>query len=374
MSWILGMIYCGVIWLVFAKLKWIRLSLPLAILLASIGPGLIVVLLFCAQYFHPYTPAAIVLQHVDPIVPQLSRPGRVTAVPVEPNRAVREGEILFQVDRIPYENAEQRAITALAEAEQNVKVAESAVKLNEAALKRADANLAYATTDRDRTERLRESNSVSADEFEKARTLFEQAQATLTQTEESLKQSQLAVELARQKVTQAQIALDDARYDLQQTTVLAPANGYVVNLQLRSGMLVSSSTGAVMTFVRDPKPEEEGVVVATFAEKNFLRIRAGQYAEVAMDAYPGEILTGRVQTPIGISGTGQLTTEGVLPKALLDGTKTLYAVRIRLDHADRYPLPGGAQGQAAVFTDDVQIAGIPVMFLIRAKSWMNYLF
>ena len=55
MSWILGGIYCGVIWLIFAKLKLLRLSLPMAILLASVGPSMIVALLFCAQYFHPYT-------------------------------------------------------------------------------------------------------------------------------------------------------------------------------------------------------------------------------------------------------------------------------------------------------------------------------
>lgn len=48
MSWILGLVYCGLLWLVFAKLKLLRLSLPLAILAASLGPALIIALLFCA--------------------------------------------------------------------------------------------------------------------------------------------------------------------------------------------------------------------------------------------------------------------------------------------------------------------------------------
>lgn len=75
-----------------------------------------------------------------------------------------------------------------------------------------------------------------------------------------------------------------------------------------------------------------------------------------------------------ISGKGQLVAGGVIPTDLSDGEATQFAVRIQLDDIDFHPLPGGAQGQAAVYTSDVQIAGIPVMFLIRANSWMNYLF
>ncbi len=53
MMWILAGVYCLVIWAVFAKLKLMRLSLPMAILLASVGPLLILVLLFCAQVLPP---------------------------------------------------------------------------------------------------------------------------------------------------------------------------------------------------------------------------------------------------------------------------------------------------------------------------------
>ena len=50
-----------------------------------------------------------------------------------------------------------------------------------------------------------------------------------------------------------------------------------------------------------------------------------------------------------------------------------FAVRIKLDDADTVRLPGGTQTLAAVDTEDVQIAGIPIMFRIRAQSWMRYL-
>ena len=49
-----------------------------------------------------------------------------------------------------------------------------------------------------------------------------------------------------------------------------------------------------------------------------------------------------------------------------------FAVRIKLDRGDELRLPEGSQAQVAVYTQDMQIAGIPVMFLIRAQSWMRY--
>lgn len=374
MSWILGGLYCGLIWLVFAKLKLARLSLPIAIVLASVGPSLLLALLFCAQYFHPYTPAAIVLERIDPIIPQLSRPGRVTQIAVQPNVPLQKGQTLFSVDIEPYQNAVRRAEATLAASTQSVALAESSITLAEATATRAEADLVYAKNDRDRYEKLRASGGASQDEFERADTQFRQSKAAMDQAEERVTQSRLNVAVAQAKLNEADVSVEQAKYDLKQTTVTAPDDGYVTNMQLREGMMVGGGTGAVMTFIRDRDPDNQGIVVATFGEKNFLRIQPDQYAEVAMAAYPGEILTGRVVDVIGVSGNGQLTASGALPSALVSDKPTHYAVRIRLDNAESLRLPGGAQGQAAVYTQDVQIAGIPIMFLIRAKSWLNYLF
>lgn len=91
-------------------------------------------------------------------------------------------------------------------------------------------------------------------------------------------------------------------------TVHAPGDGYVTNLQLREGMLVGGAgSGAVMSFVLENNDTARGVMVAAFDQKNFLRIQPGQYAEVALHGYPGQIFTGRVLNAIDVSGAGQLT-------------------------------------------------------------------
>lgn len=101
-------------------------------------------------------------------------------------------------------------------------------------------------------------------------------------------------------------------------------------------------------------------------------LKPGQYAEVALHGYPGQIFTGRVVNAIDVSGAGQLTASGILPSDLGGSQPTPFAARIKLDDSDELRLPGGSQAQVAVYTEDVQIAGIPVMFLIRAQSWMRY--
>ncbi len=372
MSWILGGIYCGLIWLIFAKLKLVKLSLPIAIVAGSVGPLLIVALLLCAQYCHPFTSNARVFKLTVPIIPQLKQIGRVTEISVQANQPISKGDVLFRVDPVPYENAVARLTTVVAEAKQSQDVAEASVKLAAASRQRAVASLNFAKSERDRKSELYASKAISDQEFELAVTRFNEATSALAQAEAAAEQAALSVELAGKKIEQAETQLADAKYDLSQTTVVAPEDGYVTNMQLHPGMAVGGATGAVMTFVLDNNQQNEGIVVAAFNQKNFLRIKEGQYCEVALFGYPGEIFTGRVVNAIDITGAGQLQASGVLPSDLGSKTPAQFAVRIKLDD-EGLRVPGGSQAQVAVYTESVQIAGIPIMFVIRAQSWIRYL-
>jgi multidrug resistance efflux pump len=374
MSWILGGLYCGAIWLVFAKWKLMRLSLPIAIVAASVGPALIVAFLFCAQYFHPYTSNAVVFQQTIPIIPQLGQSGRVTDVAVKPNTLIQQGDVLFRVDSTSYELSVRRLAAALDEAVQAENVAEASIIVAKAELARATSDFEFATVTRDRNAGLIKTESISQQEYDASVTRFKETEAAVSQATASLTQSQLSVQTAKARIAQVQAQLADARYDLAQTTVLAPDNGFVTNLQLRPGMLVGGpGSVAVMTYVIERQQNNTGVVVALFGQKNYLRIKQGQYAEVALNGYPGEIFTGRVENTIDVSGAGQLTASGVLPTDLASGPPTEFAVRVKLDDSEELRLPGGSRAQVAVYTEDVQIAGIPVMFVIRAQSWLRYL-
>ena len=308
------------------------------------------------------------------MTPQLRQAGRITEIAVEPNTPIKKGDVLFRVDEVPYQNRVARLTAALAEAKQSEQVGTATVVMAEATLSRANANLTFATQTRDRNTKLLETSAVSQSEYDLSINRYAEAEAAVVQAGASLTQAGLSIETAKSQIEEVATQLEDAKYDLEQTTVYAPGDGYVTNLQLREGMLVGGSGGgAVMTFVLNRSESTRGVVVAAFNQKNFLRIKEGQYAEVALYGYPGEIFTGRVLNPIDVSGEGQLTASGMLPSDLGGKAPTQFAVKIKLDQGDELRMPGGSQAQVAVYTDDFQIAGIPIMFLIRAQSWLRYL-
>ncbi|MFG0288003.1 MAG: HlyD family secretion protein [Rhodopirellula sp. JB044] len=374
MSWILAALYCGAIWLVFAKLKLLRLTLPLAIVLASVGPSLIVALLFCAQYFHPFTSKAIVLEEVIPVTPQLSRPGRVTEIVVQPNKMVMAGDVLFKVDPVPYQNNLARLEASLEQAQQSKEVAEASVEMAQAKLDQASSDLEFASANRKRQKTLMGEKAGSQQELDAAENQFKVASASRATAKTQLVQALLSVDVAATQVKQIEVQRNDARYDLDQTTVVAPSDGFVTNLQVRPGMLVGGgTTNSLVSFVVDPPERNRGVVVAMFNQKNYLRIKNDQYAEVALYNYPGAIFTGRVITTIDVTAAGQMPVSGILPTDVASGSPSSFAVRIKLDEGDELRIPGGARAMAAVYTEDIQIAGIPIMFLIRAKSWLAYL-
>jgi multidrug resistance efflux pump len=143
-------------------------------------------------------------------------------------------------------------------------------------------------------------------------------------------------------------------------------------LQLVPGAIVSAAA-SVMPFVCDRDEHNAGVVVASFMQSPFLQIKPGDYAEVVFPMYPGSVFPGKVLTTIDVASEGQLNATGLFPGVGNPGNAR-FAVRIRLDDSDDIRLPAGTQGSAAVFTGNMQIAGVMRMALMRITSWTNYLF
>lgn len=371
---VLSIIYCAIIWLVFAKLKLLRLSLPLACLFASVGPIAILSMLFCIGHFHPSSSGLLTFQEVIPITPQLNQPGRVAEILVHPNEPVKKGQALFTVDKVPYENNVSQITASLAEAIQRVSIAKAAITVSESINKQARASLDLAKVTRDRQAILIESKATSQQKLDESEAAVKTAEAAVQQGEASLQQTMLSVGTASAQRDAIAAQLADAKYDLEQTTVVAPSDGLVTNLALQPGMMVGGSLGPVMTFVADRSEANKGVVVAMFEQKNYLLIEPGQYSEVILKDYPGQIFKGRVLTTIDASGAGQMPASGILPEDFDSKEPTRFAVRIKIDDANDLRIPAGSQGQAAIYTEHVQIAAVPSMIVIRIQSWLNFVF
>jgi multidrug resistance efflux pump len=112
------------------------------------------------------------------------------------------------------------------------------------------------------------------------------------------------------QIAQIRAQLEQAKWDLAQTTVYAPANGTPVNVQLRPGALVATLANTpALTFV-----EDEFTVVALYNQNELYKVKPGDEAEIVLETLPGEIIKAKVDSIIWAQGQGQSTISSSLPQ------------------------------------------------------------
>jgi len=176
------------------------------------------------------------------------------------------------------------------------------------------------------------------------------------------------VQQRQAEVDQLQAELDGAKWNLDKTTVVAPADGYVTNLALRKGARVTGQT-PVMAFIDTSKV----LLGAEIPQIDARYIGNGQPAEVTFKAFPGQVYAGRVETVLRAISTDQTVVTGaaVAPSLIQSAP---FVVRIKLDDSGvGLRLPGGSTGTAAIFTDHVKASHVIRQVLLRQIAITNYI-
>lgn len=304
---------CIVIFKVF-KIPLNKWSVPTAVLG---GIFLIGTLILVMNYNHPYSEMSRQYFVTTPIVPNVT--GQVIEVPVKGNELLNKGDVLFKLDPVPFQNK-------LNSLKARVKAAQSELKRAEQLFK------AKAGSKRD-------------------------------------------LDLAAASLDDQQAQMEQAKYNLSQTIVRAPAKGYVTQVILRPGMRAASlPLRPVMIFVS----AEGNYLVAWFRQNSLLRLEVGNEAEVAFDGIPGTVFSGEVELVLPALAEGQVQASGNLinpnmaPRAgripvLINITDPRYEA-----YADQ--VPGGSYGQAAIYSEHFHHVAIMRKILLRMSAWMNYLF
>src|SRR5262245_34913653 len=144
MQWPLFLGYAALVWLIFVKMRLIRLSLPIAIALAAAGPLLFFYVLWAMNFYHPGSSDVQVLRRVVQIAPRTSKPGRVSDVATRANVPLKKGDLLFAIDPKPFEFEVERLKASLAASQQGVPELQAALDQAAAARERAVAQTALA--------------------------------------------------------------------------------------------------------------------------------------------------------------------------------------------------------------------------------------
>src|SRR4051812_2791105 len=416
-------------WLLFKKFKLIPIT-TYTIVTAFLGGGVILLVLYVLlSVFHPVSHDGRMYAPVVQIVPNVR--GTVIEVPVQANVPVSKGDVLFRIDPQPFQIEVDRLRALLAS--KNTKFAQLSEQLAaaEAATKEAKANLVVSESQFDRQARENYEQAAArvaqvgkqldlakqnlarvkplVDKLVATEEDLDKANARVLSLDEENNQAVAAANVAKAKmgtgseslnairqniarleaaerevrlqvkaeldgvnpeVREVQAMLDKARWDLEQTVVRAPADGYVPQLTLRPGQIVVPlPLRPVMVFVSSERP----TLIASFAQKAISDIKPGMDGEVTFEAFPGKSFKVKVRRVFTIVPEGEILASGQLlepPDKHEEGR-----IPVSFEYGDDIAalnLPAGTQASVAVYTDRVHALSIVRKIILRMKSWEHF--
>jgi len=220
--------------------------------------------------------------------------GRVLEVGVTDNARVSAGQVLFRIDPQPYEIAVSEAQARLERIGQTIGASTQAVGSAQAKLVQAQADRENVRAQAERARALVERGVYARSRLDEANSALGVSEATVTGAEADLAKAR--EELGPQgndnpQFKEALAALERARLNLLHTTVLAPSDGVVTNLQLGVGQVVGTGQAA-LTFI------DAGTiwVAAAYKENSLEYMAPGDEAEVVLDSLPGTVFAMRVES------------------------------------------------------------------------------
>ena len=418
-AFLITFLFALVVWLVFFKFKWLKFTKAWGVLVLFFAAHLFLTFIVGLRFITPYSTNLKVVQYTIQLVPRLPEPTLVTAVLVQPNVAVKKGQPLFQFDRRPYEYqvrqleaqleaASSNAISSkykveqlkagLAGANQDVRMYKADLDAAEQKVARSKSELEYAKYQQQLSQGLSQKGAgpeedaqkwtaqMNADEAavlqataEAARSRlkydsqWEGVNTTVAGATAQMKEGQAAQKQAAATVESLKAQLELARYYLDNTLMVAPEDGYIMNLQVQPGMVAGIyRVGGIASFIVD----RDRYLLASFNQGTLKYVKPGQFVEVALDLYPGQVFQAKVDSVWWANGEGQYLPSDIIPKfypADPMQPQGEFAVKIYLQSPSKVGLPIGAQGAAAIYTSG---GGFAVLrkITIRMHSWFNWLY
>lgn len=254
------------------------------------------------------------VEPIDLVEVKSKASGQIIRMPVEIGTVVKKGQLMAQIDTRDVRNAFDQAQAAQVAAQARVQVTRAQKK---------------------RTDELFAEQVITASEHETAMLDDANSQAQLVK---------------------ARTDLDLARQRLEDATVSAPVSGTVLDKPVSVGQVISSATSSVSggTTLLMMADLSRIRVRALVAETDIGKVRPGQTATVAVDAYPQRPFNG--------------TVEKIEPQAVVQQSVTMFPVLISIANEQGLLMPG-MNGEVTVLIDERDgVLAVPVDALRTARE------
>jgi membrane fusion protein (multidrug efflux system) len=344
---------------IHSKPRTLRLIVPALVILAAVAAIWFGARWLLVGRFLETTNDAYLKADAMIVAPRVS--GYVTEVLVAANQDVEPSQVLVRIDDGTYHAMAAKAQADVDTADADIKrlqaeVAhqQSVAEQAQAAQAVATAKAAYAGREAERYGQLSESGAVSHQQVDQTRTLSGQTSAELAEAQAAVTSAARAVDVLKAQVGQAESAreaarasLQSAKLDLNATELRSRIKGRVGDKTVSIGQYVVAGTRLMSVM-----PLQDIYLEANYKETQIGRLRIGQPAEIRVDALPGIVVPGRVESLS--PGTG--AQFALLPPENATGNFTKIVqrvpvrIRIEADAATRALLLPGLSVTATVDT------------------------
>ena len=294
-------------------------------------------------------------------------PGRVVELPVHDNQRVHKGDLLFKLDERPFQLRVDEARAKLSYAKLQIDALKATYRQKQSELRSAEDTLAYEKRESERQSRLLSSGISSQSQVDRAIHARDSASQAVAAAQQQIASTlanlggDASIDPAKHpSVMQAQAELARTELDLSYTTIFAPDDGVVTQVEkLQVGDYVNAAS-PVFALIST----HDLWIDANFKEVQLSKMRAGQSATVKVDTYGDRTFKARVSS---ISpGTGAQFS--VLPAQNATGNwvKVVQrlAVRVEIEDGDKdHPLFAGLSATVKVDTEDKKGAPVPGLML-----------
>src|SRR5882724_10433870 len=274
--------------------------------------------------------------------------GIIKVLNADVDRAVKEGDILVELDR-------EQLAAALRGAEANLLAARASLEGAEAQLKKNGVEAEgpdeqFARRAYNRAQSLFEQNLIAQSALDDAHSLVDMADNRKRAAQSQLAVSQAKVTEARAQVAQAKAAADRAAEDVANATIRAPIRGTVLSRDVEIGSPVSSilNLGANATLVMTLGDIEQVFVRGKVDEADIGHVRLGQPARIRVETFKDKVFEGRVTqiSPMGVEKDNVTNFEVRVsidnPGKALKANMTANAEIVLEEHPDSIIVPEAA--------------------------------
>ena len=216
---------------------------------------------------------------------------------------VKKGQVLMHIDATTYdqkvtqaEAGVDQAQNALSNQSQNIAQRKADIVAAEAKVEQARAAYQLSLAQQQRYQQLGDSGAASKSEQDKAfadtqnnLALMQQAQANVLVAKEALKTAQVAETGLKAQVTNATAQLDQAKTTKNYSSIIAPMDGQLGEVNPRVGQYVAAGTQLLYLI------PQQTWVTANFKETQIANMKIGQKAWFTVDALNHQKFTGHVE-------------------------------------------------------------------------------